>query len=56
MALLFTVDTVEDLSPHMRRFTFSGDAVGAYIATGQFPNIKIFLPHPDGTYDVPELD
>ena len=29
MALLFTVDTVEDLSPHMRRFTFSGDAVGA---------------------------
>lgn len=55
-ALLFTAAAVEDVTPHMRRVTFAGPSVAEYIATGQFPNIKLLLPLPDGTYGVPELD
>lgn len=55
-ASLFTAVSVEDLNPHMRRVTFGGPQVAAYIATGQIPNIKILLPADDGTYGVPELD
>ncbi|WP_454162952.1 siderophore-interacting protein [Gordonia iterans] len=55
-ALLFTVQSVEDVTPHMRRVTFAGDPVAAYIATGQFPNIKLLFPRDDGGYGVPELD
>ncbi|MFT3662978.1 MAG: siderophore-interacting protein [Gordonia sp. (in: high G+C Gram-positive bacteria)] len=55
-ALLFTAVSVDDITPHMRRVTFAGEPVAAYIATGQFPNIKMLLPRADGTYGVPELD
>ncbi|MEZ5212105.1 siderophore-interacting protein [Gordonia sp. (in: high G+C Gram-positive bacteria)] len=55
-ALLFTAESVEDITPHMRRIVFRGEPVARYIATGQFPNIKILLPRPDGSYGVPELD
>ena len=55
-ALLFTVDSVEDITPHMRRVTFAGAPVAEYIAQERFPNIKILFPLPDGTFAVPELD
>ncbi|MFM9376910.1 siderophore-interacting protein [Gordonia sp. VNK21] len=55
-ALLFTATEVQDVTPHMRRITFTGEPVAQYIATGQFPNIKILLPKADGSFDVPELD
>lgn len=54
--LLFTAETVEDVTPHMRRVTFAGPPVAEYIAAGQFPNIKLLLPREDGTYGVEELD
>lgn len=55
-SLLFTAQTVEDITPHMRRVTFAGPPVAEYIATGGFPNIKLLLPRADGSYGVPELD
>lgn len=55
-AQLFTVQSVDDVTAHMRRVTFAGRPVAEYIASGQFPNIKIFLPDADGRYGVEELD
>lgn len=55
-AVLLTVHSVEDVTPHMRRVTFAGDGVRTYLSEDRIPNIKLLLPDDDGTFGVPELD
>ena len=56
MTRLFTVASVTDVTPGMRRVVFTGEPVGEYLADGLLPNIKLLFPQADGTYGVPELD
>lgn len=40
---------VEDLAPHMRRFTFTGEEIGEMATLAPDQRIKIFFPQDDGT-------
>lgn len=40
------VDRITDLSPHMRRFTFTGDQLDRYADTGYDQRIKLIFPTP----------
>lgn len=49
------VDAVQQLSPHMRRVTFSGSDLGAFAWNGPAAHIKIIFPEPGGNLDMVAL-
>jgi len=48
------VVAVTDLTPRMRRVTFAGPEVEAYLSGRSVPNVKLYFPRPDGRLDLPE--
>jgi NADPH-dependent ferric siderophore reductase len=52
-----TVSAIEDLSPHLRRVTFTGERIGDAVTAGPDQRIKILLPPPNGSeLKLPEGD
>ncbi|CEA09308.1 Vibriobactin utilization protein ViuB [Arthrobacter saudimassiliensis] len=48
------VESVEDLTPGMRRVVFAGPGVASYVAAGpHVPNIKLYFPVPGAELDLP---
>ena len=48
------VESVQDLTPGMRRVVFAGAGVASYVAAGpHVPNIKLFFPEPGRPRDLP---
>jgi NADPH-dependent ferric siderophore reductase len=50
------VADVIDLTASMRRIRFAGAGVAAYLCAPRIPNIKLFLPGPEGLRDLPTPD
>jgi NADPH-dependent ferric siderophore reductase len=47
-SLLVTVRAVEDLSPHLRRITFTAPRLTEAVTAGPDQRIKVLLPPPTG--------